>query len=128
MFRDPDPGSGMGEKRTRIRDPGRTSWIIFPRKILKFFDADSDPGGKFISGIRKEKFGSGTRNKHPGFATLEIREDFKVSFSSLLLTTLFLDKPHWFLLSIEEILKERISVKIGIYCVGLKLHNLLLLQ
>jgi hypothetical protein len=35
---------------------------VFRAKILKFFDADADPG----SGI--EKFGS--RDKHPGSATL----------------------------------------------------------
>jgi hypothetical protein len=33
-------------------------------KILKFFDADPDPGSAM------EKFGSGIRDKHPGSATL----------------------------------------------------------
>jgi hypothetical protein len=48
----------------RIRDGEKsesgTSKIIFPRAILKFFDADLDPG----SGM--EKFRSGIRHKEPG--------------------------------------------------------------
>jgi hypothetical protein len=45
-------------------------------KILKFFDAD--PGSGFRDGKNSypesgmEKFGSGIRDKHPGFATLTV--------------------------------------------------------
>jgi hypothetical protein len=78
---DPDPGSGAfltppgsgildGEK-IRIRDPGRTSQIIFPRALKKFLELKilkllyADPGSRILnlfypgSGIWNEKFGSG---------------------------------------------------------------------
>jgi hypothetical protein len=102
-----DPGWGENGPGSETRDEQAGSY--FREKYLnslmriRILEGNSDPG----SG--RETFGSGTRNKHPGFATLEIREDFKVSFSSLLLTTLFLDKPHWFVLSIEEILRKNYS-------------------
>jgi hypothetical protein len=48
--------------------------IIFGLKILKFFDADADPGSGilnlFDSGSGMEKFGFGIRDKHPGSVTL----------------------------------------------------------
>jgi hypothetical protein len=53
-------GSGSG-----MNNPDHISEsleIIFPVKILKFFDAD--PGWT--------KFGSGSRDKHPGAATLAV--------------------------------------------------------
>jgi hypothetical protein len=42
---------------------------FFWLKILKFFDADPDPGSRNHFGPI-EKFGSGINNKHPGSATL----------------------------------------------------------
>ncbi len=77
LFDPLDPGSGMGKKS---RNPRWTSWIIFPRAykqffwfyILKFFDADADPG-IFLTldpGSGMEKFVSGIRDKHPGSVTL----------------------------------------------------------
>jgi hypothetical protein len=40
-------------------------------KILKFFDADPDPGYRnlFDSGSGMEKFGSSIRDQHSGYAT-----------------------------------------------------------
>ncbi len=71
-----DPGIRDGKKvEIRIRDPGLTSRIMFPRalkhffrlKILKFFDADLDSGsGIFL--IRDGKIR--IRDKHPGSVTL----------------------------------------------------------
>ncbi len=49
-------------------------------KILKFFDADPDPGcGIFLTldpGLGIEKFGSRIWDKHPGSATLAMRGPF----------------------------------------------------
>jgi hypothetical protein len=70
------PGSGSGI-RIRVEQPRsyfpelRTFlWV----KILKFFDADPNPGsGIFLtldSGSEMEKIGSGIRDKHTGSATL----------------------------------------------------------
>ncbi len=73
-------GSGIGKKiKIREEHPGlyfrelRNSFSVFwvnNSKILKFFDADMDPGSGiyFEPGSGIEKFGSGI--KHPGSATL----------------------------------------------------------
>jgi hypothetical protein len=67
-IRDPDPrwkksksGTGTG---MNIPDP---VFLFLQLKMLKFFDAYSDPGSAM------EKFGSGIRYKHPGYATLAQR-------------------------------------------------------
>jgi hypothetical protein len=70
---DPDPGSGI-EKKIRIRDHFSESLeTVFTFTVgLKILNSSMriwirdlvDPG----SGM--EKFGSGIRSKHPGFATL----------------------------------------------------------
>jgi hypothetical protein len=65
----------------RVRDEHPASYFrelrnnFFGLKmVLKFFDADADPGSEiFLSldrGSRIEKFRSGIREKHPGSATL----------------------------------------------------------
>jgi hypothetical protein len=65
---DPDPGWGQNpdpDPGSRMNLPDRFSKsleTVLGLKILKFFDADTDPGWK--------KFGSGIRDKHPGSATL----------------------------------------------------------
>jgi hypothetical protein len=83
-IRDPDPGSGMKKSKSRTRDPERTSKILFLRimdqffglKILKFFDADPDPGSGILStldpGSRMKRIGSRIQDKHPGSATLVV--------------------------------------------------------
>jgi hypothetical protein len=77
------PGSGMGKKiKIRIRGPGFGSGMnildhisesletIFCDKLLKFFDADADPGSVNLfdpgSGMEKIRI----REKHPRSATL----------------------------------------------------------
>jgi hypothetical protein len=40
---------------------------VFGLKLLKFFDADPDPGSRIKDLVYR---GSGIRNKHPGSATL----------------------------------------------------------
>ncbi len=86
-----DPGSGIRDPgwekvSNRIRDPGWTTRIIFFRakkpffcclgvKILKFFYEDPGSGMETVR-IRDPgwiKVGSGTRDKHPGSATLLLR-------------------------------------------------------
>jgi hypothetical protein len=67
---DPDPGPGMN-----IPDQFSESLeTVFRAKLLKVFDADSDPASVILltldPGSRMEKFGSGIRDKHPGSATL----------------------------------------------------------
>jgi hypothetical protein len=63
MERNPDPRSGMN-----IQDHFSDS---FGLRILKFFYADPDQGsGIFDPGSGMEKFRSGIRHKHPGYATL----------------------------------------------------------
>jgi hypothetical protein len=55
-------------KKIWIRDEHPESYLRKLRKevkILKFFNADPDPGA------RMENFGSRVRNKHPGSATLD---------------------------------------------------------
>jgi hypothetical protein len=62
---------------TRIRDPD-PEWkkiqIQTLVKILKFFDADPDPGYGILSTLNPrpgmEKVGSGIRDKHPGSTTV----------------------------------------------------------
>jgi hypothetical protein len=65
ILRDEHPGSSFGVLRT-----------FLGLKILKFFDADPDPGcGIFLAldpGSKMEKFGSEIRDKHPGTAILAI--------------------------------------------------------
>jgi hypothetical protein len=69
-----DPGSGMGNK-SRSKSLER----IFGLIILKFFDADPDPGSGIRnlfdpeSGIRDGKIR--IRDKHPGSVTLLFRTD-----------------------------------------------------
>ncbi len=71
----------MGKKiKIQIRDEHPGSYFrelietIFCVKILKFFDADPDPGsGFFLTRVRDGKNsdpGFGIRGKHPGSATL----------------------------------------------------------
>ncbi len=77
-----DPGSGMGKKSrsgSGMNIPDHISEsleTIFWLKILKFCDADPDPGFRSLwSWIRDPRWknsdpGSGIRDKHPGSATL----------------------------------------------------------
>jgi hypothetical protein len=58
-IRDPDPRWKKSKSGNRDENP--------KSQILKFFDADLDPGSEM------EKFGSGIRYKHPGYATLAQR-------------------------------------------------------
>ncbi len=64
---------------------------IFCIKIFKFFYADPDAGsGIFLTldpGCRMEKVGSGTRDKHPEFATLYLIR-FRISSSTVRTGTL----------------------------------------
>jgi hypothetical protein len=53
-----DSGWVKYQDRSRDEQLRNNFWV----KILKFFDADTDPGWK--------KFGSGIQDKHPGSATL----------------------------------------------------------
>jgi hypothetical protein len=72
-----DPGS---EKiKIRIRDEYFGSYLRELRnnfwvKILKFFDADADPGFFFTLDPGWKKLGSIIRDKHPESATLLIRK------------------------------------------------------
>ncbi len=85
------PRSGMGKKIwIRIRDDildhiSDGFETIFGIKILKFFDADPDPGsGIFLTldpGSGMEKFQ--IRNKHPGSATLVLPYGNLQSLSSV---------------------------------------------
>ncbi len=79
------PGSGMGKKS------GSGSWMNNPNhifesltkffwvKILNFFDVDPGSGmkkfgsGSGIQNPRRKKVGSGIRDKHPGSATLALK-------------------------------------------------------
>jgi hypothetical protein len=76
------PGSGIWDgKKIKIRIQMNIPDHIFESlekifgvKILKFFDADPGSGIFFLPWIRQlgwKKFGSGIRDKHPGFATLQ---------------------------------------------------------
>jgi hypothetical protein len=67
MVKNPEPGSGVN-----ILDNFSESFeTVFGLKILKFFDADTDPGSSDLdSGSGMKKFGSGIRYKHPGSARL----------------------------------------------------------
>jgi hypothetical protein len=47
-------------------------------KILKFFDADPDPGIFLTLDPGWKKFGSGIRDKHSGYATLDPGPTFQV--------------------------------------------------
>jgi hypothetical protein len=85
------PGSGTGKKsrsgcgiRNRDEHPGsyfRELRKIFGLNILKFFDADPDPGfGIFLtlgpgSGTEKIRI----RDKHPGSATLEYKLEKQIN-------------------------------------------------
>ncbi len=74
-------------------DPGWTSWIIFfesletifwVKKILKFFDADPDPGSEIFltldPGSMMEKFGSGINIPD---TQRWFKDGFKMSYKSL---------------------------------------------
>jgi hypothetical protein len=79
-------GKTMRIQQIQIQDPGSRMNIpdlilenlvpvsVFGLKILKFFDADLDPGsGRYVVNLGSEmvKVESGIRDKHPGSSTLE---------------------------------------------------------
>jgi hypothetical protein len=67
MEKNPEPGSGI-----RDEHPGSCKYQFFRLKVLKFFDADPDPGilSTLDPGSGMEKIGSGIRDNDPGSATL----------------------------------------------------------
>jgi hypothetical protein len=77
---DPDPRSGMGKIKIRIRDEHHGSYFrelwnhVLVKKLPKFLNADADPeSGIFLTQDPDPgwiKFGSGILDKHPGSVTL----------------------------------------------------------